>query len=171
MRRTRKEESDDGAPRQYAGFSEDLGLYVSISVRGDRVTAVRLTEERPEGAKDEHPYLARILEHLATGRGDLRDIPLDLEVSPFDRRVLEVMRTIPPGEVVTYGELARASGRPGAARAVGGACARNPAPVLVPCHRVVPASGGLGNYSAAGGPATKRRLLEKEGALAKVKGT
>jgi methylated-DNA-[protein]-cysteine S-methyltransferase len=55
-------------------------------------------------------------------------------------------------------------------RAVGNACAKNPAIVVVPCHRVVPSSGGIGNYSGAGGPMTKIKLLEKEGALKKVKG-
>src|SRR5439155_645252 len=96
--------------------------------------------------------------------GDLRDIPVDLEVAPFEREVLDFLRTIPPGETITYGEIARRLGRPGASRAVGTACARNPAVIVIPCHRVVPKSGGLGNYSSEGGPETKRKLLEREGA-------
>ena len=117
-----------------------------------------------ETAGSDHPYLARILEHIHTGKGDLRDIPLALEVAPFEREVLEFLRTIPAGETITYGEIARRLGRPGASRAVGTACARNPAVIVIPCHRVVPKSGGLGNYSSEGGPETKRRLLEREGA-------
>src|SRR5207245_9423876 len=117
-----------------------------------------------ETAGSEHPYLARILEHGHTGKGDLQDIPLALEVAPFEREVLEFLRTIPPGETITYGEIARRLGRPGASRAVGTACARNPAGIVIPCHRVVPKSGGRGNYSSEGGPETKRKLLEREGA-------
>lgn len=150
----------------YARFSKDLGLYVNMAVRGGRLASVNLSDRPPQGSRGaDHPYLARIVDHIATGRGDLRDIPLDLEVSPFERKVLEDLRTIPPGETLTYGDVARRLGRPHASRAVGNACARNPALVVVPCHRVVPARGGLGNYSGAGGPATKRKLLQIEGAL------
>jgi methylated-DNA-[protein]-cysteine S-methyltransferase len=67
------------------------------------------------------------------------------------------------GETVTYGELAARAGNPKASRAVGTACARNPIPIVVPCHRVLPGGGGIGNY--AGGPARKRALLELEGAM------
>jgi methylated-DNA-[protein]-cysteine S-methyltransferase len=67
------------------------------------------------------------------------------------------------GQTVRYGELAARVGSPGAARAVGTACATNPVPIVVPCHRVLPASGGVGSYG--GGPARKVRLLELEGAL------
>src|SRR5207247_6192231 len=146
-------------------FSRELGLYVQLEVLGDRVAAVRLARKAPrETAGSDHPYLARILEHIHTGDGDLRDIPVDLEVAPFEREVLDFLRTIPPGETITYGEIARRLGRPGASRAVGTACARNPAVIMIPCHRVVPKSGGLGNYSSEGGPETKRKLLEREGA-------
>jgi methylated-DNA-[protein]-cysteine S-methyltransferase len=149
----------------YSKFSRELGLYVQLEVLGDRVSAVRLTRKAPvETAGSDHPYLARILEHIHTGKGDLQDIPLALEVAPFEREVLEFLRTIPPGETITYGEIARRLGRPGASRAVGTACARNPVVIVIPCHRVVPKSGGLGNYSSEGGPETKRRLLEREGA-------
>lgn len=93
------------------------------------------------------------------------DLPLDLDpLSPFARRVLEATAAIPYGEVVTYGELARSAGRPGAARAVGSALGSNPVPILVPCHRVVAAGGELGGFSAGEeGPRLKRRLLAAEG--------
>lgn len=149
----------------YSKFSRELGLYVRLEVLGGRVAAVRLARKAPEEtAGSDHPYLAQILEHIQTGKGDLREIPLTLEVAPFEREVLEFLRTIPPGETMTYGEIARRLGRPGASRAVGTACARNPVVIVIPCHRVVPKSGGLGNYSSEGGPETKRRLLEREGA-------
>lgn len=91
--------------------------------------------------------------------------PVDLRrVGPFEREVLSALRRIPAGAVKTYGEVAKAVGQPGAARAVGAACARNPLPLLIPCHRVVRSDGGLGGYSLRGGVTLKRRLLEAEGA-------
>lgn len=90
--------------------------------------------------------------------------PVDLSlVGPFQRRVLEQLRRIPRGEVRTYRQIAREIGQPGATRAVGTACARNPIPLIVPCHRVVRSDGGLGGYSLRGGIALKQRLLETEG--------
>lgn len=82
------------------------------------------------------------------------------KATPFQRAVWEGLLQIPAGEVRTYGELAAVIGRPMAARAVGQACGANPIPVLVPCHRVVAASGGLGGFSA--GLDWKRRLLSVE---------
>ncbi len=81
--------------------------------------------------------------------------------SPFRRTALETLRAeVRAGDVVTYGRLADRLGRPRAARAVGSACATNPVPIIVPCHRVVPGSGGVGSY--AGGPERKRALLAME---------
>jgi len=165
MVRMRAGREGDEVLEVYSRFSRELGLYVHLEVLGDRIAAVRLARKAPAGsAGSDHPYLARILEHIRTGRGDLTDIPLHLEVAPFEREVLEFLRTIPPGQVITYGEIARRLGRPGASRAVGTACARNPAVIVIPCHRVVPKAGGLGEYSSEGGPETKRKLLEREGA-------
>ena len=96
------------------------------------------------------------------GRAPPPDVPLDVRGTAFQRRVWEELRRIPLGETRTYGEIAAAIGAPGASRAVGSACGANPVPVVVPCHRVVPASGGIGNYGL--GPDRKRRLLEHEGA-------
>jgi methylated-DNA-[protein]-cysteine S-methyltransferase len=86
-------------------------------------------------------------------------------LSRFQRRVLEATAAIPRGEVRTYGEIALAIGSPGAARAVGTALAKNPLPVVIPCHRVVRANGDLGNYNGPGGPGSKERLLRLEGAI------
>ena len=91
------------------------------------------------------------------------DLPVDLRLmqAPFRRSVLEELRLVPRGKTVSYGELAARAGNPKAARAVGTACARNPIPIVVPCHRVLPGTGALGNYG--GGPERKRALLELEG--------
>jgi len=95
---------------------------------------------------------------------DLTSVPLDMDgLTDFDRRVYEVARGIPPGRVVTYGEIASRLGIDNA-RAVGQALGRNPFAVIVPCHRVVAANGRLGGFSANGGATTKRRLLAIEGA-------
>jgi methylated-DNA-[protein]-cysteine S-methyltransferase len=98
-------------------------------------------------------------------RRDLRDIRLDERgIDPFRRRVYAATRAVQPGTIATYGQVARAIGEPDAARDVGAALARNPTPVIVPCHRVVAANGALHGFSAPGGLATKRRMLELEGA-------
>ncbi|HVH07357.1 MAG TPA: methylated-DNA--[protein]-cysteine S-methyltransferase, partial [Myxococcota bacterium] len=94
---------------------------------------------------------------------DLAAVSLDLSgLALFDRRVYEAARAIPPGATLSYGEIARQLGDPAAARAVGRALARNPFAIVVPCHRVLAAGGRTGGFSAAGGVATKRRLLAIE---------
>jgi methylated-DNA-[protein]-cysteine S-methyltransferase len=104
--------------------------------------------------------------------GSRRELQLPFELvglSDWDRLVLAGVRTIPYGCVTSYGRLARLVGRPGAARAVGGAVGRNPIGLIVPCHRVIAGDGSLGGYGGEwyGGReeslALKRRLLEREG--------
>lgn len=107
--------------------------------------------------------IERIRDLLAGGRDDLADIPLDLDGQPpFNLRVYEIARAITPGETSTYGEVAKAMGEPGAARAVGRALGENPWPIVVPCHRVLGRSGAMGGFSAPGGAETKARLLTIE---------
>ncbi len=95
--------------------------------------------------------------------GDLTafDLPLNPAGTAFQRRVWTAMQKIPFGAVETYGGLAKQVSS--AARAVGKACGANPLPIVIPCHRVVAAGGGLGGYSGDGGLATKRALLTIEG--------
>ena len=100
------------------------------------------------------------------GEGDPHDLPVDfaLVVAPFRRAVLEALHSdVAAGQVVTYGGLAERAGNPRAYRAAATACARNPIPIVVPCHRVLPSTGGIGRYG--GGPERKRALLELEGSL------
>jgi methylated-DNA-[protein]-cysteine S-methyltransferase len=98
--------------------------------------------------------------------GRLRDfsVPLDWRLTKgFQGKAIHQIARIPYGETISYAELAKRAGNPRAFRAVGTACGANPLPPIVPCHRVLPASGGVGNYG--GGPDMKRALLELEGAL------
>ena len=114
-------------------------------------------EETPllKAAKDQlHAYFGRKLRDF--------DLPLRPAGSEFDKAVWDVMCEIPYGRTLTYGEVAARIG--GIARAVGGACGRNPIPIIIPCHRVTAAHGRPGGYSGAGGLATKRALLHLEGA-------
>ena len=93
------------------------------------------------------------------------DVPVDVRGTAFQLAVWDALRAIPPGETVSYAEIARRIGRPKAVRAVGSACGRNPIAPLVPCHRVLASDGGLGGYGF--GLETKRALLEKEKAAGK----
>lgn len=94
---------------------------------------------------------------------DFTDCQLDLRgTSEFERQVYAAALAIPPGQTLTYGEIAEQIGDCGAARAVGQALGANPIPIIVPCHRVVAASGKSGGFSAAGGPKTKLRMLAIE---------
>lgn len=108
---------------------------------------------------------ARQLTEYFAGTRAAFDLPIDWRLSRgFTLEVRRALAEVPFGETVTYGELARRVGRPTATRAVGSAMATNPVPIVVPCHRVLPAAGGLGNFSAPGGPTTKAWLLTHEGA-------
>jgi len=104
--------------------------------------------------------LVRAVVGAVEGRRQRLDLPLDVRASAFRLKVWDAVRAIPYGEVRTYGELARAVGRPAAVRAVARACAANPVALAIPCHRVVPAAGGPGGYRF--GVTRKRRLLAME---------
>jgi methylated-DNA-[protein]-cysteine S-methyltransferase len=114
------------------------------------------------------PFVAdlidRVRRHLGGEPQDFRDAPLDLgECTAFTRRVYETARNVLAGQTVSYGELARLAGRPGAARAVGQVMRKNPLALLIPCHRVLAAGGKPGGYSAHGKLQTKAALLALEG--------
>jgi methylated-DNA-[protein]-cysteine S-methyltransferase len=116
-------------------------------------------------ARNRHGFVPNLVGRLqGFFRGepeDFRDVELDLdELSPYGIDLAQALRSVPRGEVVTYGELAALAGRPGAARAAGTFCARNRLSIFVPCHRVV-AANGIGSYGDLG-VAYKRRLLALE---------
>ncbi|HXD49856.1 MAG TPA: methylated-DNA--[protein]-cysteine S-methyltransferase [Gemmatimonadaceae bacterium] len=104
----------------------------------------------------------RVVRAIDTTTGDRASIPLDLRGTAFQRAVWRALRAIPRGSPATYAEIAKQIGQPAAARAVAQACAANPIAVLVPCHRVVRADGGLSGYRW--GVERKRALLDREAA-------
>lgn len=117
-------------------------------------------EDMPESVAE---AISGIIALLEGEPADLRGIELDQRrVSPFPQRVYAATRQIAPGTTASYGEIARAIGEPDAARAVGAALAENPFPIIVPCHRVLAATGSLHGFSAPGSITTKRRMLEIE---------
>ncbi|MBN8551575.1 MAG: bifunctional DNA-binding transcriptional regulator/O6-methylguanine-DNA methyltransferase Ada [Caulobacterales bacterium] len=111
---------------------------------------------------DLNQRVGRVIELIDDPRGPGLDLPLDIRGTAFQQRVWQALRSIPAGETRTYGELAAAIGKPGAARAVGAACGANPICVVVPCHRVVGTNGSLTGY--AWGTGRKKELLRREGA-------
>lgn len=117
-----------------------------------------------EGTARHIEALAGFLSDLLAGKRPADAPPVDLEgVTPFTRKVLGAVERIPWGSVASYGEVAAMAGSRGSARAAGGAVARNPVPLVIPCHRVVRAGGGIGGWSGA--PGWKERLLELEGSM------
>jgi methylated-DNA-[protein]-cysteine S-methyltransferase len=138
----------------------------------DAVAVRRLGQRFPRLARVTPPAaieaaIARIAAFLAGASDDFASLALDeSDVGDFDRAVYRAAQAIPAGATSTYGAIAAGLGDPRQARAVGQALGRNPWPIVVPCHRVTGADGKMGGFSAPGGRATKRKLLEMEGALA-----
>ena len=147
-----------------------LTLLGRISITEDgqgRITGVYLPcMNLPPMDESETPAIADAAEQIngyLSGSVTEFDVDVLVEGTEFRQDVLEAVRRIPYGETRTYSQIAEESGHPGAFRAVGTVCAENPIPIIIPCHRVIPASGGLGSYS--GGTSLKRKLLVHEGAL------
>ncbi len=138
---------------------------------GAALLRIRLPGERPVPA-DDRPrrpdpraftaVIAQLDEYFAGIRRKF-DLPLAPAGTPFQQRVWMLLREIPWGRTISYGELARRSGNPSASRAVGAANGRNPLPIIVPCHRVIGSNGALTGY--AGGLEAKRTLLALEGVV------
>ncbi len=149
--------------------SGDRGLLFLELPRANGGGLPRWLQRRLPGARVERGWqapaeLVRQVEEFLAGRRETFDLPLDLRGTPFQLAVWRELLRIPYGEVRSYGEVARAIGRPRAVRAVGAANGANPLPLLVPCHRVVASGGRLGGY--AGGLDLKRRLLAVEASRA-----
>lgn len=163
-------------PRSIAVFPTDLG-WMAMAGYGDVVQWLTLGHPSAAAAMAQVPSpwcesvaggwksdLVRRLQDFAQGeRDEFLDVAIDVGAqTPFQARVTACCRRIAWGSTLTYAQLAEMAGSPGAARAVGNCMASNRIPLIVPCHRVVGSSGGLGGYSAAGGTVLKRRLLALE---------
>lgn len=145
--------------------------------QASRDSVLAAVKRRAPDAEEAEPptnvaaVIADIRSLLAGGRPDFAGAPIDLSATPeFNARVYAVAREIPPGETLTYGEIAERLGDKRLARDVGQALGQNPWPIVVPCHRVTAAGGKLGGFSAPGGAATKLKLLALEGAAAAAQG-
>lgn len=166
----------------YAFFTTALGE-CALAWTGDAIAAVQLPESShaaglrrllrrhpglaPAAAVPPHAdrAMARIAALFEGSADDLCSIALDMTGVPeFHQRVYRIARAIPPGRTLSYGDVARQLGDLGAARAVGRALGHNPFAPVVPCHRVLAAGSRSGGFSAAGGVATKLRMLQIEGA-------
>jgi AraC family transcriptional regulator of adaptative response/methylated-DNA-[protein]-cysteine methyltransferase len=158
----------------YGVVDSPLGrLLVAATARGicsvsmgesDAELTRRLRDEYPGATIDADSgtlsaWTAEILSHLE-GRQPRLDLPLDIQATAFQWQVWQALADIPYGETRTYGQVARTIGKPSAVRAVARACATNPVALAIPCHRVVPASGGTGGYRW--GVSRKRTLLKTE---------
>jgi methylated-DNA-[protein]-cysteine S-methyltransferase len=142
-------------------ISSPVGNLV-IDEADEAIVAIRWADATAANGSPLLAEAARQLDAFFAGQLSRFDLPLRPAGSEFERRVWDAMLAIPFGETRSYGELAAAIGS--APRAVGGACGKNPIPIVIPCHRVL-ARAGLGGYSGAGGLKTKQTLLALEGAL------
>jgi methylated-DNA-[protein]-cysteine S-methyltransferase len=156
----------------YSSYSSPIGDLLLTS-DGDALTGLTMCQHRGRPARGpeadwqrDDSVFQEVRDQLdAYFKGRLRDfeLPLRMAGTPFQHQVWEALRAIPHGETMSYADLARRIGRPGASRAVGSANGRNPISIVVPCHRVIAADGTLGGYG--GGLDRKEWLLLHEAAL------
>jgi methylated-DNA-[protein]-cysteine S-methyltransferase len=136
-----------------------------LSFRRDESAVLRELRQRLHaevvGSAERIAAITAQLDAYFAGERRQFDVPIDFGLTtPFQRRVLEATRAVPPGEVVSYADIGRRIGQPRASRAIGQALGRNPVPIVVPCHRVIASDGSLGGYT--GGLPIKRKLLALE---------
>lgn len=130
-----------------------------------RIEAVCMENDQEFNSSRQTDYASDLIQRYFRGEVvDFNDIAVDLTgIPPFRCKALRAIRGIPYGEIRSYGEVATDCGSPGAARAVGGAMASNPVPIIIPCHRIVGCNGRLTGFSAPGGETVKMMLLRMEG--------
>jgi len=144
-----------------------LGLITLRAVDGV-LTSVEIGVSQQENSEGLQPVLTRAASQLAEYVHGVRtsfDLPLSAGGTDFQDEIWQTLLQIPYGVTLSYEQLGEAAGHPGKARAVGGAVAKNPIPIIIPCHRVVGANGALTGYSGGSGVPTKVALLQLEGVL------
>lgn len=134
------------------------------------LTDVFWGSEAPTPTENPPVWLRRIAErlemHLQGNLQSFQGVPVAWHLlTPFQRAVYQTLLQVPPGQVVTYADIAKRMGTPGAYRAVANALASNRLPLIIPCHRVIRSDGGLGGFTAPGGVRVKRWLLKSEGVV------
>lgn len=134
---------------------------ICISEENGRIRSLSTVPEDDVGGSRELDEAFLQLNGYLEGRRKDFDLRYEPEGTPFQKKVWDALMEIPYGETVSYGELAKRIGHPGASRAVGGAVKRNPVPIFIPCHRVVRSDGSLGGYNL--GVDMKKALLRTEG--------
>jgi methylated-DNA-[protein]-cysteine S-methyltransferase len=150
----------------------DAGIFCTQLPEGDQTRSRARFLQRVPGAHEAVPppqvqtVIGRIVALLDGAKGDdFMDVALDMDRLPdFNRAVYAIARKIPPGETITYGEIAKQLGGVQLSRDVGQAMGKNPFPIIVPCHRVLAAGAKPGGFSARGGTTTKLKMLAIEGA-------
>lgn len=159
----------------YASHDTKLGrIFAAATIKGLTDISInsgkkefleRLKEKRPgyEFVEDQRRFLRvfKELDRYLCGKPVIFNIPLDLCGSTFELSVWKALKRIPRGRTRSYKEVAGLLKKPGAARAVGNACGKNPVPIIIPCHRVIKGNGDMGGYT--GGVEIKKTLLETEG--------
>jgi methylated-DNA-[protein]-cysteine S-methyltransferase len=144
---------------------------VQLPMGDEKKTRSRIAQRYANIAETQPPgevqhAIDGMVELLEGKPNDLKQVVLDLDgIADFNRSVYEIARSIPPGQTMTYGDIAKRLGGVELSRDVGQALGHNPCPIVVPCHRVLAAGGKPGGFSANGGVATKLKMLAIEGAL------
>lgn len=136
-----------------------LGL-IKLVFEGRKLTRVEKASSKEEGGQVPDEILKPVIDCIE-GRRDGAGIPVKLEGSEFQIKVWEAMRQVPPGQVISYSDLAKRAGNMRATRAAASACGQNPCAIVIPCHRIVRRDRGLGGFFW--GLDIKRALLTREG--------
>jgi methylated-DNA-[protein]-cysteine S-methyltransferase len=150
----------------------DAGIFSTQLPEGDEASSRARFLKRAPGAHEAAPpsnvqaVIARVVALLDGAKGDdFTDVALDMDRLPdFNRAVYAIARKVPPGDTITYGDIAKQLGGVQLSRDVGQAMGKNPFPIIVPCHRVLAAGAKPGGFSARGGTTTKLKILAIEGA-------
>jgi methylated-DNA-[protein]-cysteine S-methyltransferase len=168
---------DKNQQYQYDLFKTQWGLFGVLGT-GDGLLRIQLPDTEKtavksrllngiEGAKRKKfefsTLKTKILAYYQGKPVNFNDVKVDIgDFTPFQQKVFRNLRKVKSGKTVTYGQLAKLSGNPRAARAIGSVMAANPLPLIIPCHRVIRADGSIGQFSGFGGTRTKKRMLDLE---------
>ena len=148
-------------------LGSDKGLLRTyLPARGKEAVIKQILTDAPYAKQSKTSFSVlekRIFAYYEGNAADFQDVSVCLEsFSEFQRHILTTLRNITYSQKISYSDLAKAAGNPGAARAIGSVMAKNPLPLIIPCHRVIKADGTPGQFSAPGGTKTKIRMLKQE---------